>query len=596
MSIAAEPTSRSLGGRARLLSGKLGHRLASDLRSRFTRYVVGTILLWWCLNAVFMVRDHTAPSWDQSYYLGNAWTMFIAHRQSLGEVFRTIMNTDPTHGPLYELSVAFFMGIVGPFQNSALLVNLVALILLCWSIAYLSRRVAGPRAVPWALALTLTMPLMVGLSRAILADFLLIALTTFALMAAVRCRRFGSLRWSCVLGVAFAAAVLAKVTAPVEVGLALVAALVLGEDSITFKRPSQEQLRNFAVAVAVSLILTLWWYIPHYSDTVAYIKSTTTGPLSLGEGPNDPLAWAALKSYGTAIINQHTGWGVIVVGLIGLAFAGTGVWRSFLHARGAASGAARVDRAALLLFPVLWVVPSVAIQAASKAQDQRLIGPALIGTCLIAAALISRVRFLVPRVAAAGAIALFVGWPLAMHTFGPDSNHVDSSMLVVASPVGDLFSVLGNSPVGYETAPEPTDHAQPVVSWLLRQRARSGIAGPATVGVLDTNAELNGNTFRWLDLRTSGGVTRIVTLEPSTVGESSAQIRSEFNSYDAVITFSNSATPTTGRGGDLNAQIVTTGAAAKYLAAFNGPHAVFPLETGEAEVRWRSRGKLPGAP
>lgn len=582
--------------------------LRSIVNSRKTHLVAASIAAFWFLNAVFMFRDHSQPAWDQSYYMANAWTMVLAHHQGLSQMWHAIMNTDPSHGPLLEVSVAFWMGLFGPYVNSALCVNLVSVVILTGSVAGIAERIGGRRAVPWAVVLTLTMPLMVGLSRNVLEDFALTSLSAFTLLAAIRCQRFASLPWSIALAVGFAAAMLTKVTAPVEIGLGLLAGLALGTEPIASGRPSRSQLRNLAVAVTLGLILLGWWYIPNWSQTVAYVKSTTSGSLALGAGPTNPITWPNLKTYFGDLINFYLGWGVVLVALLGTVFGGRRVWTACRHA----SGPAQRDRLLRFAFPLLWLLPAVLVQAASINQDQRLVAPALIGGCVLAASAISFARWRLIVVLAALSVAAFAAWPLAMHTFGPDETtqpadlgpngaahaaNPDSDVptynvadLTIQTPLGPFIGVFGNDGVGYEVAPLAANHSAPVVRWILAERRRQGISGPVTVGVLDTNAELNGNVIHWLDISTGSG-QRIVVEQPTITGLTRAEIRAEFGSYTAVITFSSSATPSSGRAGLLNEQLVTTGRAGEYIRAFHGPHATFPLVTGSAEVRWRSPTK-----
>jgi hypothetical protein len=325
-----------------------------------------------------------------------------------------------------------------------------------------------------------------------------------------------------------------------------------------------------------------WWYLPHYNATIAYIRSTTSGPLSLGTGPTNPLTLSALEGYFTALINQHVGWAVVFVCLLGLVFGSRRVARSVRRS----AGLERRDVLLRLALPVTWLVPAVLIQAASTLQDQRLVAPALCGAALLGGAAIANTPWRGPRLVAIVAVAVFGLWPLLMHTFGPNSSDLSTDEIQVSTPVGDLFAVFGNGPVGYEVAPAPVNHALTVVDWLLAERRSHQIAGPITVGVLATDPELNGNTFHWLDLQ-NGNTTRLITVEPLRQGESPAQIRAEFATYTAVVTFSSVATAVSGRAGILNGQIVTTAESLPYLKAFTGPAASFPISAGRARVLWR---------
>lgn len=560
---------------------------AHALSSPTVRGVAAIGVLLVLADVVFMLRDHSAPAWDQSFYLANAWSEVLAHHQGFTQMIHAIMHTDPSHGPLFELLTAFFMGLFGPHAVAGLLVNVVALPVLVVAVAGIADRVGGRRSVIWSVALLFTMPLIVGLFREVLEDFLLTSLCAMALLASIRCNRFHSLAWSVILALAFAAAILTKVTAPLQIGLALVVGVMLGMSPATSRRPGARQLRNFAAASVLFLALTLGWYGPHFSATVAYVKSATSGPLALGTSA------ASLLAYFGELFFFSFGLAVVLVAVIGFA-AG---FRSAARPFAATSGSSRQDLALRVALPLAWLLPAVLTQATSANQDQRLIAPALCAVSVLAGWAIARTRSRWPRALAGVLIAALGLLPLLIHTVGPNGNKIWSSLWASRLESGDLVAELpkaliamefGNAPIGYESSPQPVNYASPFVSWLLTERQRHAIAGPVVVGILSTDPVLNGNTLRWLDIRTGNG-TRILTEQPTLVGMTRAQIQSEFSGYDAVITFSNSATNSgVKRAILLNDQLVTTDKARPYLKAFRGPSASYRLPIGSAEVRWRS--------
>ena len=91
------------------------------------------------------------------------------------------------------------------------------------------------------------------------------------------------------------------------------------------RRPGEldgRQLVNLAGAALIYLVVAAPWYVPNFSATLDYIRSTTGGPLSEGAGPTDPLTFHAITSFTTGVIDFNLSWVILLLGLIAVALNG----------------------------------------------------------------------------------------------------------------------------------------------------------------------------------------------------------------------------------------------------------------------------------
>ncbi len=94
--------------------GTGGEPAASPLRSWLDpaglRAAILLALVATLANGIWILIDHTAPSWDQAHYLDVTWHYQQAHAtQGLTGLVQSIHSTDPGHGPLFTvLLLPFF--------------------------------------------------------------------------------------------------------------------------------------------------------------------------------------------------------------------------------------------------------------------------------------------------------------------------------------------------------------------------------------------------------------------------------------------------------------------------------------------------------
>ena len=171
------------------------------------------------VNALWVLRDSTAPSWDQSHYLNLTWY----YQQALdhhgpGALFHAIYTSDPARAPLLSVLMLPFSYVFGPGPGMGLALDTALWPVLLLSAGAVAKELFDDRARLLAIAVLAPMPLVVTLSHNVLQDFLVLTLTTLAVLLLVRSRRFSNAKACVGLGVVTALGLLTKFSFPVGLG------------------------------------------------------------------------------------------------------------------------------------------------------------------------------------------------------------------------------------------------------------------------------------------------------------------------------------------------------------------------------------------
>lgn len=449
------------------------------------------------VNGIWILIDDGAPSWDQAHYL---WTALeyqhSAEAGGLGDLFRSIYETDTSHGPLYTVAILPFLKLFGPAATSAMGFNLLlapVLYFCAGEIAWTIFRSAFARLL--TIFLVATMPLMVGLYHNVLQDFPLVVLTTLSLLLLLRSECFARRGTTWAMALAMGLGTLTKVTFPLFVigpflvVLARAAMGWLGRDGE--RRDWRPAAINLGAAALVFLLVAGAWYGPNFSDTVDYVQSTTSGTLAEGAGPEDPLTFDAITSFTTGVINSNLSWVILGLGLIAVAL-------NLPRVRALFAKPLRTAPLWSLAFLLTWVLIPYLSVATAHNQDVRLMAPAFPGMAILVAGAVA----LLPRPRARIALTAVACTILAYQTL----NHItdvtpgfmpDDARVAIGSK--EAFVRLDSDPIGYERLPQP-DYAGPAMDYLeaVSRVSPGGLAAPRTVCLLESHPVINSNTFRYL--------------------------------------------------------------------------------------------------
>jgi 4-amino-4-deoxy-L-arabinose transferase-like glycosyltransferase len=452
-------------------------------------------------NGVWILLDHSVPSWDQSHYLST--TLQYQHSFESGgpiDLLRSIHTADPSHGPLFTVLLLPFFAVFGATNSSALLLNLAIAPVLYFAageIAWIVFKSWSARLL--TIVLVATMPLMVGLLHNALQDFLLVTLATLSLLLLLESEGLQR-RWTTwAMALTMGLGTLTKVTFPLFVAgpllvvvAGVVASLLSARRAGEPRRPDGRTLAiNLGGAALVYLVVALAWYGPNFSATLDYVRSTTGGTLAEGAGPADPFTFHAIASFTTGVINANLSWVILLVGLLAAALD-VGRLRALL------TRPLRWDPIQKLAFLLAWaVIPYLSVALAHN-QDVRLMAPALPAVAILVAGAVSAVRWRGARIALAATAVIVLTYQTLVHItdvtpgFMPEQAKVE---------VGSYAAVvqLDSQPIGYEQLPGD-DYGAPVLDYIedVARHEPGGAAAPRTICLLESEAVVNSNTFGFL--------------------------------------------------------------------------------------------------
>ena len=449
-------------------------------------------------NGVWLLLDHSNPSWDQAHYLATTLQYKNAfHTGGLIELLHSIDRTDPSHGPFFTLALLPALSLFGASNSSGLVVNLVAapvLYLAAGEIAYVLFRNGFARLL--TIFLVATMPILVGLLHNVLQDFLLVTLTTLSLLLLLKSEGFRR-RWiTWAMALTMGLGTLTKVTFPLFVigPLAVVIAEVAYEavkarrgGGFEWSRNLRPVLLNLGGAALVYLVIALVWYGPNFSETLEYIRSTTSGTLALGAGPSNPFTFHAVASFTLGVINFNLSWVILLLGVAAAILSWPRIRLLFQKP---------VESEPLwkLAFLLAWaVVPYLSVALAHN-QDVRLMASALPAVAVLVAGAVSALPKPRLRLALAAVAVAVLGYQTLTHIVDvtpgwmPDRARISASSYEATIP-------LNSEPISYERLPGD-DYVTPIFEYIERVALREhGNPGIGTICLLMSEPLVNSNTF-----------------------------------------------------------------------------------------------------
>jgi hypothetical protein len=284
----------------------------------------------------------------------------------------------------------------------------------------------------------------------------------------------------------------AFVAGPVLVVAAQIATtLISGREELGAVRVDRRRLAwNFALAAIAFLVVAFIWYGPNLHETISYIRSTTSGPLSEGAGPSDPLTFHAIASFTTGVVDFNLSWVILLLGLVAVALD----WPRLV---GLFRRPVRPAPLWGLAFLLAWVLIPYLSVALAHNQDVRLMAAAFPGVAVLVAGAVSFVRWPAVKWALAGAAVLVLVYQSVNHV----TDITPSGVTEARVELGEYPQVvqLDTAPIGYEQLPGP-DLTTPMLDYMEQVSAASpgGLAQPRTVCLLESEATVNSNTLGFL--------------------------------------------------------------------------------------------------
>jgi hypothetical protein len=449
------------------------------------------------LTALWIKVDRLPPAWDQSHYLDLALDLVKGFEEhGLRGLGHEVLTVDPQRAPLLPLALVPFFLLFGGSPQSGLLLNLLLWPILLLSVGEIASRLVDRRAGLLAMVVAATTPLIVGLSQQVLVEFLLISLTTLAVLLLLAVRDFADTRASILLGLVAGAGWLTKVTFPALIVGPIVVTACCTMVAVTREArsgrtgPALRRTRNAAIALLLGTALPVCWYSQHWASTLQYFHDATANTGAYG--PTQPLRLEAIACFTLGLINYHLSWVFALCGLAALALVLAG------RASGASRRAPRESAGDLrrTVFLGSWVAAPYVAVATAHNQDPRFVAAAMPGVAVILSGLAVAIRWTAPRRLIVAAICVGGAVPILLTILPPIGGLPDR--ISVATPFGPAALSVDAPAIGYYRRPEPTDDAMPIIEYLEAASRGAGGLAVRKVAIVQEHSSVNPNTFSYL--------------------------------------------------------------------------------------------------
>uniref|UniRef100_Q022F5 4-amino-4-deoxy-L-arabinose transferase and related glycosyltransferases of PMT family-like protein n=1 Tax=Solibacter usitatus (strain Ellin6076) TaxID=234267 RepID=Q022F5_SOLUE len=238
----------------------------------------------------WVMLDRSPPTWDDAWYLTNSLTVYdaLAHG-GIGGYLARLNNVFGFKAPLIAALPAPFYLVFGRRWHSAYLVNIAAMFVLFAALHRLARRWGTPRAAVFAIVIAGTMPLLYGLSRWYLVEYVMTALEAVAICALADSDFL-------LFGVLSGFGLLLKVSYPL---------FVLPVFLYVWSK-SARRARNLLMTAIPCLALALPWYLGHLLPTLANALDAGFGAPAGVQGTGPIFALRTIGVYLSHVIATGT--------------------------------------------------------------------------------------------------------------------------------------------------------------------------------------------------------------------------------------------------------------------------------------------------
>ncbi len=276
------------------------HRDATILAG-LSCFLAGVTLAWLRL-------DQLPPAWDDAWYLANSLLMFdaLVDRGVWGfaKQFLRILGTKP---PLITILSTPFYLLLGRNPANAFVVNIVFIPILLTSVYLLGRRCWNSRAGLIAAYVTATLPMLYGLARWYLIEFVLTAFICVGILLLMDSGGFGNRRSAFYIGLVWGLGLLLKVSFPLYYLCPFLYAVARFVRTPQTRSPEQlpgPTKLGILVRIALpAIMLPLPWYLINLRRTLdlALAAGFSSEADIYGTGP--VFSFSAIRTYLVHLVN-----------------------------------------------------------------------------------------------------------------------------------------------------------------------------------------------------------------------------------------------------------------------------------------------------
>ena len=335
---------------------------------------------------VWLMLDRAPLNWDDARYLANSLTVYDALTH--GGVVGYLTKLNSVFGfkaPLISALPAPFYLLFGRRWHAAYLVNIAAMLLLFGALYRIARRWWNARAAVFAIAIAGTMPLLYGLARWYMVEYVLTALTAAAVCVLVESDWLKRDRHTLAFGAICGFGLLLKISFPL---------FILAPFLYVWIR-SQRRARALLLVALPCLLLALPWYAVHLRPTLRFAFDSGYGTLAANYGTGPVWSLRAITVYLSHVAASGVSYYFFFLALL------LSLW-AVLRRQGRLLVSSAATAAPLL---IVWLLP-FAVLLFGLNKDVRFVAPLLPAVALVCAFLLD---FTLPRGragTAAGALLL----------------------------------------------------------------------------------------------------------------------------------------------------------------------------------------------
>lgn len=260
------------------------------------------------VTVAWLRLDSLPPAWDDAWYLTNSLVMFDALVDGgligFGRRFLTMLALKP---PLITVLPAPFYLMLGRNPENAFGVNLVFIPILLASVYLLGRRCWNSRAGLIAAYVTATMPMLYGLARWYLIEFVLTAFICVGVLLLMESRNLGNPKSAFYIGVMWGLGLLLKVSFPLYYAcpfLYVFARFAFTPRTQPPEGPGGPSKLGLLLRLSLpAILLPLPWYLINYRRTLrlALAAGFSSEADIYGTGP--VFSASAINTYLVHLIN-----------------------------------------------------------------------------------------------------------------------------------------------------------------------------------------------------------------------------------------------------------------------------------------------------
>ena len=239
------------------------------------------------IQIIWLMLDRSVPSWDDASHLTNALNYYrvISHIQLFSAAWwQELWAQSPSYtAPFIYILTVPFLAIFGKAISSALLVNILFIIILVFTTYTLSKTVFTTQISLWASGLMLMFPALLNVQTMYLLDYGIVSICCLTFLTLTRWKNADTKRkswqWSLIFGFIFGCLMLSKPTG--FLFLLFPSIYLLG---------SFIRVRNWLGIVQFGVVLIISWgiYGNWFSQNWLTVITSAMGANAMGKAEGDP--------------------------------------------------------------------------------------------------------------------------------------------------------------------------------------------------------------------------------------------------------------------------------------------------------------------